>query len=293
MKKGRKKALKKPAIPKKKRTGARKVSVLTRKPKRTSKSAKRRAVKRSVVKSKKVAVRGKRRAIMTRKQIRGRAKIVRRRNKAGRIYYFNKKTAKFTKKSNWYKYRAWAIKRKPRKAPTVPAKEKEKLTIDLESALIKINLDKATEPELREEINRLVMEQMRWRDRLNTLKLKKNKNKVRKQLTRYARAINKIKKILGTYEKPQGFEEKEYQIGKDVSVDNVYRWEAKKFLDDVLGSEMFDVYIVQGVSFMAEHEIDIHLAVDDVIIDAEMNDIYYLRFTRNSRTKVVHITLNS
>jgi hypothetical protein len=288
-KKKKKKAVIKPAKTKKKAVATRKRTPVARKSSGRSERSKP-VKKRALQKTTKKRVVAKK---APKKRYTGRAPVVRRKNKLGRTYYFNRRTKKFTKKSNWYKYRSWAIKRKPRKAPTVPAKEKEKLTIDLESALIKINLDKATESELREEINRLVMEQMRWRDRLNTLKLKKNKNKVKRQLTRYARAINNIKKILGTYEKPQGFEEKEYQIGKDVSVDNVYRWEAKKFLDDVLGSEMFDVYIVQGVSFMAEHEIDIHLAVDDVIIDAEMNDIYYLRFTRNSRTKVVHITLNS
>ncbi len=54
----------------------------------------------------------------------------------------------------------------------------------------------------------------------------------------------------------------------------------------------FDIYVVQEVSFMSEHEIDIHLSVDDLIIDAEMNGIYYLKFTQNNKTKVVSITLN-
>lgn len=286
--KKKKKAVNKPAKTKKKAVATRKRTPVARKSSgrsKGSKPAKRRAVQKT----------GKKKVVAKKtpkKRYTGRAPVVRRKNKAGHTYYFNKRTKRFTKKSNWYKYRSYAIKHKPKKAPTAPAKEKEKLTIDLESALIKIDLDKATEPELREEVNRLTMEQMRWRDRLNTLKLKKNKNKVRKQLTRYARAINKIKKILGTYDKPQGFEEEQYTVGKNVIVDNIYRWEVKKFLDELLKSEQFDIYVVQGVSFMAEHEIDIHMAVDDLIIDAEMSDIYYLKFTRNSKTKVVHITLN-
>jgi hypothetical protein len=285
--KKKKKAVNKPAKTKKKAVVKRKRTQVAQKSSgrsKGSKPAKRRAVQKTTKKrvvSKKTP----------KKRYKGRAPVVRRKNKLGRTFYFNKRTKKFTKKSNWYKYRAYAIKHKPKKAPAV-AKEKEKLTIDLESALIKINLDKATESELREEINRLAMEQTRWRDRLNTLKLKKNKNKVRRQLTRYARAINKIKKILGTYEKPRGFEEETYQIGKNVIVDNIYRWEVKKFLDELLKSEQFEIYVVQGESFMAEHQIDIHMAVDDLVIDAEMSDIYYLKFTRNSKTKVVHIILN-
>lgn len=295
-KKKKKVATKKPTPVKRKPVQARKSGRTTRKPKKALKPVRKRAVqRRSVSKRGKASTKGsKKKAVAkTKKQTRGRAVIVRRRNKAGQIYYFNKKTAKFSKKSKWYQYRTYAVKHKPKKEIQVKEKkEKEKLlVIDSQLSLIKIDLDKASDSELREEVNRLILEQMRWVDRLSRLKRKKNKRQVHNLLSRYGRAINKIKLLLNEYKQPKGFDEDSYNLG-NTRVDNVYRWEVKKLLDKVLESERFEIYLVQGVSFMAEHEIDIHLAVDDLIIDAEMNDIYYLKFTRNRKTKVVHITLN-
>ncbi len=160
------KAVNKPAKTKKKAVAKRKRTPVARKSSSRSKRSKT-ANKRAVQKT------GKKRVVVKKtpkKRYNGRAPVVRRKNKAGKTYYFNKRTKRFTKKSNWYKFRTWAIKQKPKKAGK-PTKEKEKLTIDLESALIKIDLEKATESELREEANRLILEQMRWKDRLEKLKL--------------------------------------------------------------------------------------------------------------------------
>lgn len=221
-----------------------------------------------------------------------RAQIVRRKSKAGNTYYYNKKTKKFSSRSSWYKYRTWDIKQRPAKKIAKVTKKREVLDIDMEASLYKTDVDKATHAELRVEANRLRLEQTRWRDRIPNLKLKKNVKKVRANLRRYARHIDNIEKVLGEYSKPKGFEEESYTIGPNVLVDNIYKWEAKKFVDELIDAGDYDTFVVQYVTYKFDDPISIGIAIDDLETEADMEDIYYFKITQNTNTRMVHVTLS-
>lgn len=168
---------------------------------------------------------------------------------------------------------------------------KEFVPIDKEAPITSLDIEKLTNDELKQEELRLLAEQYHFKGMRDALELKKNKALVGNHLRRISRVIQKIQEKLGTFEKPKGFEKESYTIGK-TEVDNVYVWNAKSFIDDLIDGGFFDKFIIGGIEYDVKDVVGIHIELDELEAEADMKNIYYFRISKNFAEKTVKIDLN-
>jgi hypothetical protein len=252
--------------------------------------------------------------------------ITYRRDKLGRFTSPSKKTPKAVKKSRPSAPKRTGVKNAPKSIVSRPSKAKpksgkgkapsyikaveiaqkynkkrrriskveraQKLGIDLEKDLEKIDIGKASEKQLRKEKSRLKSAQYRLGKKVGKVKGLKNKDVVRAQIRRYARKLDEINKSLGEYKQPRGFKKKKYQISDSAQVLNIYKWDAKREIDRLIDGGLFDLFIIDGFQHDKNDVVGIYMDIDDLETQADMHNIYYFRFTLNVATRTVSVSMS-
>ncbi len=187
-------------------------------------------------------------------------------------------------------------KASPVKKGRVPSKPKRgapETGIDFKRPISKIDVSKASDKVLKRDRNRIYQERWRLKGKLEVVKLKKTKGQIRKRLQRTTTHLINIKKVRGTYKEPEGFdpEKQQYEVGDDVIIDRVFKWEVAKFIDDLLETKTYKKYIIDDQAFSSRAVMQIAIAINDLEVEADLKGIYYFTVTQNRKTKTVTVTM--
>lgn len=179
------------------------------------------------------------------------------------------------------------------KASTKPKRGAPETGIDFTRPVSKIDVSKASDVELKRDRNRIYQERWRLKQKLEVVKLKKTQNQIRKRLQRTTTHLISIKKARGTYREREGFdpEKQQYEVGDDIIVDRVFKWEIAKFIDDLLESKLYKKYIIDDQPFSSRAVMKIAVAINDMEVEADLKGIYFFTVTQNLKTKTVTVTM--
>jgi len=130
---------------------------------------------------------------------------------------------------------------------------------------------------------------------LGEYKTKGAKRIIRNELIKTTRFIVGVSRRKGTYKKRVGFNKSFIDMTKvykrPVIVQNIYKWDASKFVDNLIDRKGFKKFIVDGSVFSVKDSIGILGAVDELETFADMTDIYFFRIMLDIEMKTVTVSI--
>lgn len=146
---------------------------------------------------------------------------------------------------------------------------------------------------LKKEKSRVYGYRYRLKNRIKVAETKSLKQRLRSELQKTTRYLNRIKKETGKYKKPRGFKQSIYYIrGGLVIVENIYKWEASKAIDSLIESGKFDVFVIDGQRYKVTDPDSILSAVDDLETECDSLGIYHMRLTTNLPGRKITLSIS-
>jgi hypothetical protein len=185
----------------------------------------------------------------------------------------------------------------PSKKPKPKSKAKKKPYVDrekLSDAVSMVDPRSARFSTIEKERRRIYSERSRLTKKLKGATVKADIAAIRSRLRRGTYWLNIVKKRKNTFTPLKGFTEKVVLTeSNNTLTDFIYKWEARDETDNLLDSNLFKVYIVDGERFTRRQAGSILAAVDDLETKCDLTGTYYMEFIYNYDTNTITINAGS
>lgn len=219
--------------------------------------------------------------------------VVRRHNKRGNAYYFNKSTGKRTSK------RAWKISLSHRQEkPSYRTRKVDGHSIKVRLGKVRKGISYQKVSALKKQRSNLYANRYYWNNKLSELIKKQGKkkeiNKAKRRLSGIVADIIKINRKLGIVYvvKPPPKEGERIEIGKKIFSITFVHWQGKQELEDLLKKDYFKNYEVEGEMFSKDMPADIMMEYESQVqIGFEYSSTPHMTFVYDDKRKLVRIFL--
>ena len=190
--------------------------------------------------------------------------VVRRQDKNGNSYYFNKNKGKRTSK------RAWKISLSHRaKKPSYRTRKVDGRTVKVRLGKVRKGISYQKVSSLKKQRSKLYSQRSYWNDKLSKLIKKKAKQKTindaKRKLSLITNRITKLNRKLGVVNIKKARPKKKRQYKENIITSYLPHWEGERELETALKENVIKKYIIDGVSYKKTDHLDIVLAYDEMV----------------------------